>query len=190
MTQSQHWSNQNVTSVWSLHVEDMVERMCTEGLLLPFQSFMINWAVFCHCTHISYTGRENVYMNRFSIQCFLYISYHMIDRECITQEINYRNSSPNKQNAVIICHPSCILTSMTTNTIAACASHGRLRSTEHWLNCPECSSCPRKLKRNPEISDSPLEKLLYGFRRLGIHLMTRMDYLHGAFVSFLDLDRL
>lgn len=126
---------------------------------------MINWAVFCHCTHISYTGlREHVHENRFSIQYFLLISYQMIERECITQEINYRNSSPNKLNSVIICYPSCILTSMTTNTmLPVCLMADwealNINSTTQNVQAAQGNSRGIKCPLNTETSDSPLEKL-------------------------------
>lgn len=101
MTQSQHWSDQNVTSVWSLHVEHMVEHMCTEGLLLLFLSFMINWAVFTHCTtYPLHRQREHFHESLYN-SILLYFNYQMIKREHITQVNNPRNGSPNKQNSVI-----------------------------------------------------------------------------------------
>ncbi len=106
MTQSQHWS------VWSVHVKDngvsvwvcrgsMVERTCTEGLILPFQRFMINWAIVL----ISLTPTEGTFP---SIAFQLNIFIHLLSNEWrnILQEMNSRNGSHNNlNNYAIIYHP-------------------------------------------------------------------------------------
>lgn len=190
MTQSQHWSDQNVTSVWSFHVEDMVERICTEGLLLPFQSFMIKLSSFLPLySYLLHRQRKHYHESLFN-SIFLHISYQTIKREHITQEINSRNNSPNKQNSVIICHPLCHQTQLVP--VCLMADWEALNTNSNAQNVQAAQRTSRGIKC-PSVWILKFQSVLlksYGFRRLGIQLMTRMNYFHGAFVSFLDLDSL
>lgn len=105
----------------------------TEGLLVPFQSFMINYADFCHCAHISYTDWENISINRFSI----------IKRmRNILQEMNSSNGSPNNQNN---CHH---------------LNHNSKGSKHNWCLCVSWQIEKHwTLTQLPRTPEEPLEEL-------------------------------
>jgi len=104
-------------------------------------------------------------MNRFSIQIFFFLhtSYQMIERECIT---------PRKLITGIV-HPINKMPSVfwhqwrQTQLLHVCLmADWEALNTNSTAQNVQGNSRGIQCALNTEISDSPLEKLLYGFRRL------------------------